>query len=216
MKNLDLEKRLPVSKLVDISLSVGMVPDAKFHYKWHEYAKWQINAVKEIGLTPEHRLLDIGCGPLRFGMEAINYLEDGNYHGMDPYTPYINLGKLLCDEAGLEKNYTVEQSENFEFSLFKTKFDFAIAQSVFTHLSRSQVKTALSNLKEVMAKGGKFLFTNIDIKNAQGFLYGSYHPMLRGSGMNEEFYQKAADTMGVEVEFNCLSHPTQEVHLFKF
>ncbi|MFD1808433.1 hypothetical protein ACFSHQ_10805 [Gemmobacter lanyuensis] len=35
------------------------------------------------GLRPCHRLLDIGCGPLRTGCRAVPYLNPGNYWGTD-------------------------------------------------------------------------------------------------------------------------------------
>ena len=213
---MNLEEKLPVQKLVDISLEVGMVPDAKFHYKWHEYSRWQLDMLVKVGLKKDHKLLDIGCGPLRFGMEAINYLNDDCYYGMDPYKPYISLGAKMYEYSGLTKKYTVIEDEEFGFQRFNAKFDFANSQSVFTHLSRAQVKLAMTNLKEVMNEGGTLLFTNIEAGYPRGFLYGSRHPMFTGIGMTREFYEEICSELGLKLEYNAVEHPTQGAHLIKF
>ena len=44
----------------------------------------------EHGLKPEHKLLDVGCGPLRGGIKFINYLEPGNYYGVDKRADVID------------------------------------------------------------------------------------------------------------------------------
>ena len=59
---------------------------------WEEIGRLQFEFLRARGLKPRHRLLDIGCGSLRGGIHAINYLETGNYYGLD-----INLSLI---EAG--------------------------------------------------------------------------------------------------------------------
>lgn len=209
-------KTLPVDKIIDLSLEVGMVPGAKFHYKWDEYADWQLKGLIEVGLKPEHKLLDVGCGPLRLGLQAIQYLNDGNYFGMDAYPPYIKLGELLYNELGLQKPYKVLLNRDFDFSQFGEQFDFAMSQSVFTHLSKDQTVACLRQLKKVMKPGGKLLFTNIIASNSRGFLYSSMQPMITGTYMDDEFYQKMADELGAKFHKNVLDHPTQYCHILEF
>ena len=60
---------------------------------WEELGEWQINSLKTLGLSSSNKLLDVGCGPLRFGTYAISYLDNGNYHGVEVWEPYIKLGK---------------------------------------------------------------------------------------------------------------------------
>jgi SAM-dependent methyltransferase len=213
---INLEEKLSIERLIDLSLLVGMVPDAKFHFKWHEYAQWQLNMLKEIGLKSNHKLLDIGCGPLRFGMEAINFLETDCYCGMDPYKPYIDLGQILASEVDMGKAFRVIEDKNFGFNKFEEKFDFAISQSVFTHLSRNQVELAICNCKEVMKDGGVLLFTNIESGFPRGFLYGSRHPMFTGIKMDRDFYEGICKNLEIQLVYNALKHPTQGAHLIKF
>jgi len=210
------QETLTVEKIIDLSLEVGMVPGAKFHYKWYEYAEWQLTALKHFGLNPDHKLLDIGCGPLRFGLAGIDYLNDNCYFGMDVYTPYIHLGKALYNASGLTKEYAVIEDHEFNFDKFEAKFDYAISQSVFTHLSKEQVEICLNKLKPNMNPGGQLIFTNIVSSVPRGFLYSSKQPMFTGVNMDEEFYSGIAKKLGVEFLSNVYDHPTQQVHIIKF
>jgi cyclopropane fatty-acyl-phospholipid synthase-like methyltransferase len=207
---------LPVERVVDLSLEVGMVPDAKFHYRFEEYSKWQIEALCEIGMKPEHTLLDIGCGPLRLGIQAINYLNNGNYFGIDAYPPFNKLGQLIYKESGLTKNYKVILNSEFDFSQLGSGFDFANSQSVFTHLSKEQILLCMHNLKQVMKKGGKLLFTNIPTNYPRGFLYGGQYPMITGAFCTLDFYRQIAKDLQIEFVEKTVEHPTQRVHLFIF
>ena len=50
---------------------------------WDEIGKLQIDFLKSEGLLSRHTLVDIACGSLRAGKLFINYLESGNYLGID-------------------------------------------------------------------------------------------------------------------------------------
>ena len=206
---------LSTEKLIDICLEYGMPPSG-FHYKWNEYSKWQIESLIEIGLKPENTLLDVGCGPLRLGVQAINYLNDDNYCGMDASPVYCKIASLIATEAGIKKKYNVMLNENFQFSLFAKKFDFAIAQSVFTHLSKEQIYLCFTELKKVMNKGGLLLFTNIPTDYARGFLYFGDIPMISGSFCTLDFYKDIAKKFEIEFIEKTVNHPSQTAHLFKF
>ena len=50
---------------------------------WKLKRDFQINFLKNAGLEPQHYLLDIGCGTLRGGIPLIDYLNVGNYTGIE-------------------------------------------------------------------------------------------------------------------------------------
>lgn len=50
-------------------------------------------------------------------------------------------------------------TESFEFEKFGRTFDFALAQSLFTHLPLNSIRLCLSKLSPVMPQGGKFFAT---------------------------------------------------------
>jgi cyclopropane fatty-acyl-phospholipid synthase-like methyltransferase len=207
---------LPVAKIVDICLEEGMVPDAKFHYKFNEYSRWQMDALHQLGMRPEHTLLDIGCGPLRLGLQAINTLNDGNYAGMDAYPPFVRIGPKFMEAAGITKKYQIILDAEFHFERFNMKFDFANAQSVFTHLSRPQIENCMIEMKKVMKPGSKFLFTNILTNYPRGFLFAGRYPMMSGAFCTPDYYRELASRHGITFEENVMPHPTQIAHVFKF
>lgn len=204
--------------LVDLFLEEGIVPNAKFHYRWEEFSKWQIESLIEIGMLPSHKLLDVGCGPMRFGIQAVNYLDDGNYYGIDAFNKYIELAPKVCELAGIKKTYKILYNNLFEFDKLTNEYsiDFAMAQSVFTHLSQRQIIDCMHKMKKVMKPGSKFLFSNITSKVARGFLYSGYIPMISGTECTDDFYNSIAKELSIKFESNVISHPTQYAHLFLF
>lgn len=205
------------SQIFDLGIEENLVFDNNFFSLWEQLASWQIEILKKTGLKPEHKLLDIGCGPLRFGSEAIQYLNEDSYFGIDPFKPYIRVGSRITKLLGIDKNYSVIESVNFEFDKFGAKFDFSVAQSVLTHLSRSQIKLCLANLKKVMRKGGTFLFTFIISKGNKGRLYGGTLPMNMGKIPSQSYLHELAISFGLTYECLVENHPTgQQVGIFRF
>lgn len=128
---------------------------------WDTHGKHQLDFLLANGLRPEHRFLDIGCGCFRAGRLLIDYLDSANYYGID-----ANLGLM---QAGWDCELTDEQKAKLPItnlrandrfnSDFGVKFDYALAQSVFTHVSLNHVRLCLQRLGHVMAPGGKFYAT---------------------------------------------------------
>jgi 2-polyprenyl-3-methyl-5-hydroxy-6-metoxy-1,4-benzoquinol methylase len=103
---------------------------------WEEIWKLQFDFLVNQGLKPEMKLLDVGCGSLRGGVHFIQYLNTGNYYGIDINQNLIKAGyekeldhqlQAKCPQGNLLVN------GEFKASLLKVQFEFAIAQSVFTH-----------------------------------------------------------------------------------
>ena len=106
---------------------------------WEKIGKMQFNFLIEEGLNPEHFLLDMGCGSLRGGIHFIEYLQNGHYFGIDKNSELLEGGKIELQENNLShKNPFLKIMENFEFNLLNQSFDFALAQSVFTHLDKDK------------------------------------------------------------------------------
>ncbi|MBL8377360.1 MAG: class I SAM-dependent methyltransferase [Burkholderiales bacterium] len=205
-----------VRRLIDLSVEANLVPDRDFHYKWDEYADWQLDVLKQSGLQPKHRLLDVGCGPLRLGLKAIPYLEDGGYFGMDAYAPYIDLGAKLIVECGIEKRFTVLCSSTFEFERFGSLFDYAMAQSVFTHMSAGQIRECVRKLKPVMRPGATFLFTYFFTPHQRGIMYYGVQPMIAPRVLDTALFEEIARNESITFEASPLPHPAQRVGIFRF
>jgi len=126
--------------------------------QWDEGGLGQLTFLRKQGLRPEHRFVDIGCGALRAGRHLVDHLDRGNYYGVD-----ANLSLL---QAGYDHELTDAQRQrlpvgnlraNDRFNVdFGVRFDMAIAQSVFTHVSLNHMRLCLHRLARVMNPGGTF------------------------------------------------------------
>lgn len=129
---------------------------------WEEMGAHQLDFLISRGLRPEHRLLDIGCGSLRLGVRAIAWLEPGGYFGTDLSQALIDAGYAAeLDDAlrarAPRSHFAV--NDDFDFGFLPQPVDFAIAQSVFTHLPLNHLRRCLARLKGAMRPRGQALFT---------------------------------------------------------
>jgi SAM-dependent methyltransferase len=128
---------------------------------WDELGKLQLDFLVAHGLEPSSRLLDVGCGPLRAGIRFVDYLEPGNYYGVDVNASLLDAGydvELPEDlRAKLPRDH-LRATDRFDCD-FGVEFDFAMAQSLFTHISLSQVRLCLYRVARVMRPGGRLFAT---------------------------------------------------------
>jgi len=131
---------------------------------WAAMGRHQFEFLKKHGLEPQHRLLDIGCGSLRGGLFFIEHLNEGNYTGFDLSSEVIEAGKQKITEKGLgskSPNLLVNVERNLKFDfLGGKKFDFLLAQSVFSHLQPDHIRECFDNLGKVMEPDARFFFTH--------------------------------------------------------
>lgn len=129
--------------------------------KFEQIGKMQFSLLRAAGMTPESKVLDIGCGSLRAGMHIIPFLGTGNYYGIEPHQWLIDEGINNLFEPGVidEKRPSFSNNDNFDLSVFNTKFDFIIAQSIFSHTPAAQIKTCIDSAHKVLNPGGICLAT---------------------------------------------------------
>ena len=135
--------------------------------RWEEIGVLQRDFLIARGLAPHHALLDIGCGCLRGGVKFIRYLDAGNYYGIDVNAHLIAVGYdiELASEGLTEKlpRDNLAVNEAFDAAAFNRRFDFALAQSVFTHLPPPMLRDCLTKLAPMMAPGGHFFATIYEV-----------------------------------------------------
>jgi len=130
---------------------------------WDEIGKMQFDYMRAAGLTPDMRFLDVGCGCLRGGIHVVNYLEAGNYFGIDLSRNLLDAGyDLEITGARLQDKLprtNLHATDTFDLTPFGQIFDMALAVSVFSHLTLNHLKLCLMNLGSCMRPGGRFHVT---------------------------------------------------------
>ncbi len=131
---------------------------------WEAVGKLQLDFLRKQGMVPTDKLLDFGCGALRFGVHAAKYLRAGNYWGVDKETDLIRAGKWVegprynVPEAKLKGLRTIS---DFDLSVLprELRFDFAMAHSIITHLTIEDSGRLVQAVMRKMKPTGSFFAT---------------------------------------------------------
>lgn len=130
---------------------------------WDEIGELQFEFLRGRGLLPRDSLLDIGCGTLRGGRHFIRYLDRGGYTGLDISVEAIRSGEELVNREGLADKaprLLINDERRLRFRQLRgERFDFLLAQSVFTHLMPEHVEECFEHVAEVMHERSIFYFT---------------------------------------------------------
>jgi len=150
----------------------GLIPEGKIGVKlmghrfyvggkWEQIGQLQFDFIVQQGLQPSDCFLDVGCGALRGGKHFIQYLDKGNYLGIDREVELVKRGieKELGVEFVIEKRPEFVISNVFEFNKFNKVPQFSLALSLFTHLIPNEIEVCLSNLRSFVNEGHMFFAT---------------------------------------------------------
>lgn len=155
------KKRL--KKISDEKIVAGGVfsggPDKYFE----EVGRLQLISLLKIGLYPDSKVLDVGCGCLRGGYWLIHFLNSGNYFGIEPDEHMVKIGLkyLIPKDVAAQKSPSVNYNDRFDFSVFNEKFDYVIARSIWTHASKSQIESMLDSFLENSREDAVFLTSHL-------------------------------------------------------
>ena len=177
-------------------------------------AAMAFNLLTTLGLRQHHSLLDIGCGSLRIGRLLIPYLNRGKYFGVEPNEWLVEEGirRELGDTLVQIKQPTFFFSDSPDtISQAQVAFDFALAQSIFSHCGLDLIKSWLSAISRSLAANGALVGTFLigDEDAAQtGWIYPecvNYRP---------ETLERAAKDVNLRFEILDWKHPRQTWALF--
>ncbi|UNO41759.1 class I SAM-dependent methyltransferase [Streptomyces sp. MST-110588] len=164
----------------DTSRNPEAAVGSRSHDRWLALGAMQFDYLKEHGLAPENRMLDIGCGNLRAGWRFISYLDTGHYYGIDISPDILIAAKRTLTRYELQDklpHLTITQNLTFDF-LPSGHFDVVHAHSVFSHSPLPVIDEALAHVGRILAPDGFFDFTFDRTE-------GSEHQVLR-----EDFYYR--------------------------
>lgn len=150
--------------------------------------------IHKAGLTPDSRVLDVGCGVGRIAYALAHYLgSDAAYEGFD-----------LCQESiawanreigGFRSTFRFERIDlqhdlynpegaihpsDFRFPYENDAFDFVFLTSVFTHMSATEVRSYLAEIRRVLQPGGSCFLT--------AFLLDADSEELAKQGKGHQFF----------------------------
>ena len=203
------------------NLGLGLKPGDE-HYRAYvgppeDYdliAAMTFNLLTTLGLRQHHSLLDVGCGSLRSGRLLIPYLNRGKYFGIEPNEWLVEEG--INREIG--KSLVEIKRPVFSFSdspeaieRAKIVFDFAVAQSIFSHCGLDLIKGWLSAISRSLAQDGALVATFLvgEEDSAQmGWIYPhcvNYRPAT---------LESAAADVNLRFEIVDWKHPRQTWALF--
>lgn len=134
--------------------------------EWETTGRYQYEFMLRQGLKPSDVLCDVGCGSLRGGWRLIKYLDPGHYLGLEAEQRLVAMG--LEQEVGAqvagEKFPEFVISSTFEFSRFSRSPTIAMAISLFSHLTPSDICLCLSNLAAFVKGPCRFFATFNEVK----------------------------------------------------
>jgi len=123
--------------------------------------KMQLDLLLHLGLSPDHVLLDVGCGAMRAGRFLVPFLAVGHYHGIEPEGWLVEEGlRHVLDKLAAEAKRPVFRFDRqFQLGAFGREFDFILAHSIFSHASPAQIEACLAEAAQVMKPTSMFVAT---------------------------------------------------------
>lgn len=162
---------------------------------WKMKRNFQFKFLIENGLTPQHFLLDIGCGTLRGGIPLIDYLQEGRYFGIESRESVLSEGRRELREAGLEsKSPTLLFAPDISQVNIQHEFDFIWAFSVLIHMSDEILYDALGFVSAHLLDTG-FFYANVNIGGREGGNWQGFPIVWRSL----DFYEEACSRNGLIV-----------------
>ena len=142
----------------------NFVGDGDFLAVGLEFLNWFVRLGE---LTPQERVLDIGCGIGRMALPLTQYLQSGTYDGVDVaaegvawcnqnITPYygnfrfqqLDLAHPLYNPAGEGR------TDDVRLPFDDGAFDFIFMTSVLTHLTAADTRAYAREIKRLLAPAG--------------------------------------------------------------
>lgn len=158
-----------LQEVVDVRYRRTLEDSMGFPGQWDEHRRFQIAFLRDQGLDPSHKFLEIGCGPLTGGIPIVSYLQPNNYVGVDIRSSVLNLAWIELGMAGLSnKNPRLICSSSFGSDELRDEhFDFVFSFSVLFHLSNEILQEYFSQMaKRLKPTGICFAQVNTHLSNS--------------------------------------------------
>lgn len=138
----------PVNR--DAFVYVGTVPEEGIA---------QLAILMHHGCRPEHKVLEIGCGALNAGYPIMQYLDPGNFCGIEPNRWLIedSLAVPEVEETARQKQARFAYNEQFDPAALAETFDYVLSHSILSHAAHWQWPLFLTSVDACARQGTKIL-----------------------------------------------------------
>ena len=156
---------------------------------WKMKQDFQFNFLVNHGMEPDQILLDVGCGTLRGGIPIIDFLDKGNYYGIEVRPEVLEEGEKELNYHKLDhKTPNLISFEKFESLQIDEKFDIIFAFSTLIHFEDHITKAFFEFLSRQLSEKGVF-WGNVNIESYSDGRWQGFPIVFRPFS----FYQKLAD-----------------------
>jgi SAM-dependent methyltransferase len=162
-------------------------------HQWQMKRRFQIDFLKQHGLGPHHRLIDIGCGTLRGGIPLIELLDKGQYTGIEVRADVLELGRDELREAGLEhKEPNLVHCAGLSSLELGHRAEYIWAFAVLIHMDDDAINGCLSFVSRHLTPGGSF-YGNVNIGEGENGQWQGF-PVVRRP---MRWYRQTAERFGL-------------------
>lgn len=199
----------------DVGLGLGLKP-GDLHYRAYvgppqDYdliAAMTFGLLTTLGLRQHHKLLDVGCGSLRVGRLLIPYLNPSGYVGIEPERWLVEAGirhEVGTSQVEIKRPRFIYDDSGAALTE-GSEFDFAVAQSVFSHTGPDLLERWFCEISPAMKETGALVAT---------FMFGESDPLERGwvypgcVRYREDSIAAAAARNGLRFRILNWTHPRQ-------
>ena len=167
---------------------------------WRVDREVQTRALAKLGLQPDHRLLEIGCGPIQAGAPLIRYLEPGNYTGVDISAERLAAAREVVRAFGLEdRNPRLIRSDDFGLDQLESQsFDRIWSFHVVIHLPMEAVVRFMQAVATLLRPGGTAWFSAWVTPDREEFNRRGSWLEFPVTEAGSAFFQTAAANVGLD------------------
>jgi SAM-dependent methyltransferase len=114
----------------------------------------KLKMLRELGLTPSSKVLDVGCGTGSLTEALAGFLGDeGLYFGTD----LSEVAVQFCREKFPRPNFRFAKNGMTTIPIDELRFDFIVFFSVFTHTYPTETRDLLAEAERLLARGGTII-----------------------------------------------------------
>ena len=152
----------------DLTRDYWTVVGPKSKAEFDALAEAKLGHLRDVGLTPDSRVLDVGCGTGQLAVPLEPYLSDrGCYTGTDIGPEAV----AFCRGHFRRPNFAFHVNAMTRLPLAAERFDIVAFFSVFTHTFPDETVLLLAEARRLLAPGGVVIgdvFTSPVVERSSG------------------------------------------------